>query len=301
MDDNETQELLEIMNNKLSLFDYDILCRCFQLLAKLIPSKHEVSDFDYSVPHIALNAKLCNETLYELLALMNIKNIDTNGNDGLIGYGEFLIDLLCNLEKITGSDQAQQFKLNINTENEIMRRLFAVLSVSKNLIQQVEKENTELAEKIKQILSATDSDKIFEGNIEYAYSQENFNEIFDIVAPLISEFDAKIYKDAINAVNIKDFFKYFYFDAKQFKPKKYPILSNLQRQSERFFDIHQLSDIANWIQIIHSKYMGLVSESSCKELKIKNVFEQCKLNKWGDQKEWEQQFEYYKNGINKLF
>eukprot|EP01084_Bolivina_argentea_P086981 157163_1 len=46
--------------------------------------------------------------------------------------------------------------------------------------------------------------------------------------------------------------------------------------------------------------MGTISANGCNKLKMTDVFEQCKLNKYGDQNEWIKLFTQYKDAINSI-
>ena len=46
--------------------------------------------------------------------------------------------------------------------------------------------------------------------------------------------------------------------------------------------------------------MGTLSEDGCQKLMMQNVFEQCKINKWGDDKQWKRKFIKYKETMDKI-
>ena len=72
------------------------------------------------------------------------------------------------------------------------------------------------------------------------------------------------------------------------------MLYKIKIKRTTFWSLSSLPNVTQWIKKIHDNYMGKLSESACNQLKMDDVFKQCKLNKWGDDKHWRQQFDQYK-------
>lgn len=117
-------------------------------------------------------------------------------------------------------------------------------------------------------------------------NKKQFNPQLTIKTPLISAYNPDVFSKCMDSISVKKFILFFQKNAHiKEKAQKYPILAKLSLQPELFWCIDKLLDISNWIRLIHSKYMGTLTITSCNKLKINDIFGHVKLNEWGDEQE----------------
>eukprot|EP01083_Nonionella_stella_P128419 389155_1 len=283
IDDDSLPSLRQIMNGKSSLMNYNVLRDSFQLLTELIQD-------DSSTEHS------CNQILYELLSLIQLDDSD-NEEHQMEEYAQFLINVLSKLDFVIDIvDEADTIHWSQETKDEIVHRLFAVLSrddmQNNDIMDQIQHENEELAGMIVQVRSRGVVDG---GHVHYATSNKDFDARLNIKIPLIKQFNEEMYQQCMQSVQIETFFRLH-----QFVKMECPILFKVKRQDARFWNLYKLPQISEWIQRIQSKYMGTISVNACNKLTMNDVWKHCKLHKWGDINEWKQGFQTYKDAMNSI-
>eukprot|EP01083_Nonionella_stella_P223990 797692_1 len=273
--------------SSISLCHYDTFHDVLHLLMGLIAAKEKDKE------------SVCNQLLLGLLT--SIDNADLNKCSDLLQYAQFLINLLCKNEKIIGK-HAQHVKWNKDTEYEITKQLFLVMShdsiKASKLINEIQGDNSPLAAMIIQSMHSSKKSKKVKST-KYVESDEAFNPKLSIRAPLVRQFNPEIYDEAHKLITIANFFEF----AVGGNHMMYPVLSKLKSMNTRrgsFWKMHRIPDIAQWMKLIHSKYMGTLSEQGCREFVMNDVFKQCKLHKWGDQNEWKAMFTEYRDHLNHI-
>eukprot|EP01084_Bolivina_argentea_P150203 262318_1 len=167
-----------------------------------------------------------------------------------------------------------------------------------NLINEIQGDNSPLAAMIIQSMHSSKKSKKVKST-KYVESDEAFNPKLSIRAPLVRQFNPEIYDEAHKLITIANFFEF----AVGGNHMMYPVLSKLKSMNTRrgsFWKMHRIPDIAQWMKLIHSKYMGTLSEQGCREFVMNDVFKQCKLHKWGDQNEWKAMFTEYRDHLNHI-
>eukprot|EP01083_Nonionella_stella_P073155 197581_1 len=268
--------------NDASLCDTTIFNKVLQLFIKAVPNTSNVD-------------RLGNVILCDLFTCIDDKAISKCHH--LLNYVQYLVDLLCKNDKIT------QVKWNKTTEYEITKHLFEVLSHESidtaQILNDIQREQSELAGMIIQSMNYKRGkhSKKKPKPIKFVRTQEKFNEKLGIRAPLIQQFNPQIYDQAMESITIPSFFKFFRVDS---EVNRHPLLTKIKQQPKQFWMLPQLPDIAQWIKLIHSKYMGTLSTTACAEFTMDHVFKQCQLHKWGDPIAWKRQFTKYKESMNAM-
>eukprot|EP01083_Nonionella_stella_P070063 187209_1 len=287
IDDDLLPLLRDVMDGKTSLMEYNILRDSFQLLTDLIKDD-------------ASTEQSYNQILYELLSLVQLDDGDKEEDElrlrKMEEYAQFLVNVLSKLDLVIDIvDEADTIQWNQETKDELVHRLFAVLSrddmQNNDIMDQIQHENDELAGKIVQVRSRG----VVAGQIKYAISNKDFDAKLNVKIPLIKQFNEEMYQQCMQSVQIETFFR-----VHRFVKKHCPILYKVKRQDARFWNLYKLPCISEWIQRIQSKYMGSISVNGCNKLTMKDVWEHCKLQKWGDMNEWKEGFKAYKEAMNSI-
>eukprot|EP01084_Bolivina_argentea_P134534 237289_1 len=162
----------------------------------------------------------------------------------------------------------------------------------------IEKKNDKFFSVIEEIMQQQNRKYSIDcNNIEFIDSSI-FHSTLPIQTPLIATRNVETYRNCMNTISLTSFFTWI----RQTKAneRKYAVLYRLSFEKQIFWKIQHLPDILKWISLVHSKYSSTLSEMSCNQLYINNIFETAKYNKWGDMNDWNQKWEYFKNKWNDL-
>eukprot|EP01084_Bolivina_argentea_P020611 38325_1 len=292
---NEPQDdISEVMENQSLLLEYTVLSKYLRLLIEQIPDNIDKSKQN----------ELCNALLCDLLTLVDNEHVIKSCNQAQKdNFYQFLIDLLTNPENIV---DAQLMNLTSNTQYRILLKLFALFwntSVKiENIISKIQQKNEKFANVIIEIMSKQNENYCLDFNkIQIKFvDKEVFHCTYTIQTPLILSRNQDLRFQFMRIIGIDSFFQFLQQTSQN--QSKYPILYKLtrQRQSSLFWNIQNLPPILLWIKLIHSKYNSTLSQESCNNLNINDVFEAAKYNKWGDIKQWNQKWETFAKHWNNL-
>eukprot|EP01084_Bolivina_argentea_P246542 412579_1 len=298
-----TQKQIEIlMNNKISFLNKEMLINIINLLIDLIPNYNINNDKEND---------LINYIFSDILILISDKEIiNYELENKIIDFAQFLINLLCKTNMSIGNNNKynlKKIKLNSATEYIIVSKLFVILSKpsiqNDKILSQIQDGQKELSGMIIQIMS-TQNEKHKHKKPKSALfvkTRKDFNKLLTIKAPLIAHYNKNVFDKCMNDISIIKFILFFKNKFTEKEKLKYPILNELSKQNNLFFDgLLNIFNICGWIRLIHSKYQGTLTSTSCVKIKINDVFGHVSLNKWGDENEWQTQYKKFRYSINKI-
>eukprot|EP01083_Nonionella_stella_P181847 652682_1 len=296
----DCNKLLKIMQEDAGFVNKTKLLNTLAVLTPLITHDDEDDTKDKE-------ERIMNDLLHDVLALIEDNDIvRLTDDDQMMEFAQFLIDLLCqNMD-----DLPIPCTLGSTTEYIIVCKLFIVLSKERvlsndSILNQIKNGRSELNGMIIQIMSnnndPSNKKKKKAKMAQCVRNKSEFNADLSIKAPLIALYNKEVFNECMDSISIDTFLSFFRNKMDATSKASYPVLEALSRQSALFVDgLQHLFDITQWIRLVHSKYQGTLTTSSCNKIKMNDVFGHVSLNKWGDENEWKAQYERFETGMNHI-